>query len=1332
MSANPPPPSKPHMTNGTQHTGSPVLTSTPTVDPAPSPPLTSLPSPATTAQPSAFSSFVQSLIAQLQQPSYPLPVDPAAVVQQHLLSNASRFQHLSRDELPNAVASFLSTRLAGHYHSAVSSHLHYHTDRMLCTLLSSHGFPASPSIPHIVDDDDDDAGGAHSIRGISSGSLHLFPDLYTARLHCIRTAASKAAVAGGAALVLLLPSIPNGHAWLDRLLFDLALPSTAVHFIGIAPYLQIKEEGEAQQQADKAPTQDGDNYQHVNPLLTHHIDLDDLRTTVSSLAGSPLILLTQLGSSWQGADEVYYSEQLREVGELCRELGVWLHVEGDRLWQDEELERRKAGADADADKANDANGKNGAKRSSKTLVTSLLHQAADSVAFTTSSFSDGELAVSALRQRAPSSSTPTNAGRQQSASAAPAPTPDVAVSFDNFAQLFAVWHSLSSVPSLPFHLSTVNAALNQHLSAFKHALLTQPFSVYLVSPVGELIEDALAPTSGSGSPSTHSHLFFQLTVTHPHEPSYFNLSVNDINTFLAYRLALRARAEQTDKSSLSQLYGSVVSAATYFDLCGFVFQPPYSTLASPLASSSYRALFAAIDSELSVLHAVAKARDELHHLLMQEHEFVYIPPAELRDSPRVGVGAFRFIPSQVPAGHVDSLHHSLNKHLRRLPQWQWHGWPKTAVPSVAGESLVSVFRSAATVRGEVCTVVDICPALLERGVHGLVSDVKQTAAHLSLPKRVMLDVSESVQRGIKEAERKLDEVTAQQYAPTSLVRWLPVVGSVINWAMPVHAEQHSAPGQSFDLRKKELNVVRYEYGANKAAAGAARETPTLPAAVGIDRPTSALALTPKGGDAPAQLTHAQPLLNTISAAPVLQSHPLPPLTPSSKPAAFSSTTPPSSSAATAPSVNPNAALSRSISTPHTAASPSSSAATPRHKRTISINIDEGEKAILQQPLRPLPDVLAFLTQGVVFTSYFPAPEGGEQAALPYLSADLLIFYAPQFRASDGQSSQDALDLGSGPVLAWCEPNTRYMSADQCVAVEHIHELYLGRKTGWPSGAGGGEKCLSITTPQVSLWLEADGRATRDEFFMALYALLQSLHPVRNRKRPVGSAPATNGERAAAGASTAADVTGAAKKSDRSGATTPPTASAATTVVTSAPSGDAAVDPAELAAARQLLVHGMPFVVYVLDKHDTDVTSRHEVTLWFRSDAGTPSSSPLPSPRSATPTPAAAADSLVGHLCWCRRGPVLDYAASRSLPITATVQICLGKQTKALRNAAAADSPSERCFSILCGRMILNLEASSVDDKQLWLQAFHKLMMAAGKQRVFETDAGGHAARTVVG
>ena len=38
-------------------------------------------------------------------------------------------------------------------------------------------------------------------------------------------------------------------------------------------------------------------------------------------------------------------------------------------------------------------------------------------------------------------------------------------------------------------------------------------------------------------------------------------------------------------------------------------------------------------------------------------------------------------------------------------------------------------------------------------------------------------------------------------------------------------------------------------------------------------------------------------------------------------------------------------------------------------------------------------------------------------------------------------------------------------------------------------------------------------------------------------------------------------------------------------------------------------------------------------------------------------------------------------------------------------------------------MILNLEAMTAESRGVWLNAFHRVMTAAGKQRVFEEGVG---------
>ena len=723
----------------------------------------------------ALSTLLQSVVSHLQQPSYPLPLDPASLVNLTVLTHLPAFQHVPDTLLLPSLVQLLSSSLASHHRAVLSAHLLYHVDRLLCSVLSAHGFPCRPSIPHIVDDDDDDAGGAHSIRGISGGSLRLFPDAHTARVAGLRHILQRASPSADAHPILLLPSIPNGFPYLDRLLFDVGLSADHVRWVSLTPWVAGLNGSDAPERL-KEPAEDAE---HINPLVAHHIDLQDLQTILVGLASSaprpsPLVLLTALGSDWSGADVAYYTESLVKVKELCRPHGVWIHVEGDLLWKDDDLQRRLAEDARPPPKADVKKGKAAsahAKKPSKAVITSTLYNCADSVVFSTAAFTTGALSVSALKEREKAPSTPTGGGGKAAAVAVPHTFP---VELEEFAQLFRVWFDLSNAPSLASVLSSATSSVVAQLTEFRRSLLTQPFSVYLIAPVGELDgHDASAPSASV----SHSHVFFQLSVSPPLDPSFFHLTVNELNVYVAYCLFLRAFS--SPHSPLAAMYGSVLAPATYFDLKGFVYKPRPALPSSPSADVS--SFFSAVRDEIAVLDAAGKAREELQAILAQELEFAYVPVADLKQSPRIGAGAFRFIPSQVPEGHINELVRSLNRKLRSLPSALQHPFPSSPFLPLSPPVAVSMFRPGMTVKGEECTIIDVSPYLVTRGLASLWADVKSVAGHLSLPKRVMADVSESVQRGIKEAEKKLDEVTANVYAPTNMVRWLPVVGSVVNY-----------------------------------------------------------------------------------------------------------------------------------------------------------------------------------------------------------------------------------------------------------------------------------------------------------------------------------------------------------------------------------------------------------------------------------------------------------------------------------------------------------------------------------------------------------------------
>lgn len=140
-----------------------------------------------------------------------------------------------------------------------------------------------------------------------------------------------------------------------------------------------------------------------------------------------------------------------------------------------------------------------------------------------------------------------------------------------------------------------------------------------------------------------------------------------------------------------------------------------------------------------------------------------------------------------------------------------------------------------------------------------------------------------------------------------------------------------------------------------------------------------------------------------------------------------------------------------------------------NKRTIAVNIDENDRNILRKAMT-MNDVITLLTNGVNFTAYFPINETNNtnNQHSKINSAELILFYSNKYQQNTNNSntntanntsgvnandrtshsanpSQDANDLGRGPIIAWCEPNvTRYLIPDQALAIEHINEIYVGK------------------------------------------------------------------------------------------------------------------------------------------------------------------------------------------------------------------------------------------------------------------------------------------------
>ena len=286
-----------------------------------------------------------------------------------------------------------------------------------------------------------------------------------------------------------------------------------------------------------------------------------------------------------------------------------------------------------------------------------------------------------------------------------------------------------------------------------------------------------------------------------------------------------------------------------------------------------------------------------------------------------------------------------------------------------------------------------------------------------------------------------------------------------------------------------------------------------------------------------------------------------------------------------------------------------------------MTLDEADHAIVEAlnnaPRSLQPDQLELLTRGSVFLAYFPnteesgaAPSATGATALPppppsTSVTKLFLFFEPSYQPT----VEEALELGVAPgapvpLLCWCEPNVpRYVKTDQAISLDQVSALHLGASSSAADASSGVEvfprqavrsSCFSVVTQHVALHLEADSSAMRKAWFIAIYTLVAQAPaqaPAQQPQAPAQTIPAASQQ--------------AVPQSMQSyqPQTSPPTATSSSTSSSSSSRAASStslstleLEEDRLEGARRLLEGGMPFVVYVLDKSDIDLTTRHEVSI----------------------------------------------------------------------------------------------------------------------------------------
>lgn len=1301
---------------------------------------------------SAFKSFLGGYLratpSPSQQPSSPNP-----------MSISAPLPPLSQQPLVQALSSFLAASLLPHQLAQVAAHLAAQTHFMLGRALRGAAFPVETNVVgregggrcgiRICPD-------AFQARMLV---FRTFMRASQQRHRAAAAAAGQQAHAPSPPSPIFYLSPSFAHALglphsLPRLCLELGVGAEAFRIMPIAPVL---DEAVLALHPSPSPSSSGtaspSGSPQPNPFLVHEMHAPSLEAELGadaaalrmgSTSSAPCALFLTQGNA-HGIDQPYEFDNVAMLAGVAARYGLAVHVEGTGLFA--KSAEAQAGGSVPPSSSASATG-SGAQ-------CSTLFQSADSILLTPGAWVGLPAGPALVAFRDPAFLAPRSAGAAAAAAGAAGVWAALdqsascisswgggAPSGDDFARLWGLWFNLAQVhpPAMGELLGSLAARQAAKVAAVRRLLDAQVCPVF-VAPAGEGDQErrAYAAVLG-GAPApvpvpSHPHLFFSLALPAGLSPADFHLADRSaLNAYVARRMHARLAHKQGEWASLQRVYGLSVRPAVHFDLAGFAFAPAAVSIWTSEAQvaeevAAVGRVLEALAAEVAALETQARLRAEFAALVAAEApDFIYVPPCDLQpsagpDGVVVGLGGVRFLPAQIPEQHLEEVGRLLNESLAHCqPAMHFSASGPDALETASQlEGLVSMYRAGRTrarpaglavdvdggagathgaaslpAEGGVCTVLEASEVVLHKPLRAVLGELKGAAARLVYPAHIVDDLSAALCAGIRAAEERLTEKSADAYRPTAVLRWLPVVGPVLNWVAPQPLQEG---GHSFNMKRKELSNISYSYSnSGVSAAGSGLATPSSTASrkgslagAGMSINPAAAASqshsgTPVATPSPLSINHAaqahaqaqaqaQAHSRTSSLSHSQSSTPTSASTNGSAPDSNATTPPviPPSPLQTAPrqvaqgaqstvaaaatgrpplppatpqQAQPQHAQQQQQPQQHPQQQSQQQHAVPEALPPVQVTLDEADRPFVEvlnsAPRTLQADQLELLTRGETFLAYFPnEPEEGAETAAAGAGAGamppstsvtkLLLFLEPSYLPTEDEAQELCVSSGV-PVslLCWCEPDARprYVKLDQAVAVEQVSALHLGASDLFPRQSVRAH-CLSLVTPHVALHLEADSAAKRKDWFVALYTLVSQAPAI---------APSANAHARMMQQQQQQQQQLQPYSHQPQSSSSPASATSLSSIASSESEAER-----NLVSARALLEAGAPFVVYVLDKNDAELTTRHEVLLWLRPAVH---GGPSPSPHS---------------LCWCRRGGAKDFSPARSLPLNKTVQICLGKQ-----------------------------------------------------------------------
>ena len=388
-------------------------------------------------------------------------------------------------------------------------------------------------------------------------------------------------------------------------------------------------------------------------------------------------------------------------------------------------------------------------------------------------------------------------------------------------------------------------------------------------------------------------------------------------------------------------------------------------------------------------------------------------------------------------------------------------------------------------------------------------------------------------------------------------------------------------------------------------------------------------------------------------------------------------------------------------------SPSPSFITPSHSPSPSLSSPS------------LDEQIARLKKGDLFTLYTASSTSPNDVQ----SHAIFLFYVD--------------DLSPPGYLYYCAPPPlpRQLSDNQRFSLASLSRMVAGKETAIFQNDRmrqvGVDRCLSIIGKHSMLNVEAVSVEVRDLWIKTLHAIMtrykaskqQQLQPgqptsVQPLGTPVMVPSPSGGSSPLVGSSPPSPSSTTALSSNPLFNPATPLSPHAVPVQQPPPVSHSQSTPTPITAPPPASTPSTTTALtFAQEPEAVYLASSHQFKLYAASPVGFPSITEIQLFFQAIPAPHPDAP---GALFWCSASSKQrEMKESCKLPLTRILQMAGGKETAIFRHMAAAAVPKERCLYLTSATVSLSLEAGSVEQKNVWMQQLHALMMKMGRQTIEE-------------